>query len=122
MSQFININVVQINVRDWEKAKKFYADVLEWPVVFSSDEFGWHEFGVDNASHIALNHWKSADPLPSSGTIVVFSVENAHATAKNLRERGVKVDEVIDIPGMVSYGTFYDPEGNSLQFASNLAG
>ena len=31
---------------------------------------------------------------------------------------GVRCDDVVVIPNMVTYGTFYDPEGNSLQFAS----
>ena len=54
-----------------------------------------------------------------TGATPVFAVDDAHAAIGALRARGVKCDDVVVIPGMVHYGTFYDPEGNSLQVASN---
>jgi predicted enzyme related to lactoylglutathione lyase len=117
MSNFLNVNVVSLDVTDWEEAKKFYREILGWPVDFSSDEAGWEEYGVDNQTHISIN--RSDHPVVQhGGTTVVLRVNDAHAVTADLRSRGVKCDDVIVIPGMVTYGTFYDPFGNRIQFVT----
>jgi len=123
MSLFKNVNVVSYHVTDWEKAKKFYQETLEWPVVFISDEVGWMEFGLENEAHISIERWDGPEAAPpkNGGATAVLSVDDAVETTKALRARGVKCDDAITIPGMVCYGTFYDPEGNRLQFASNVS-
>jgi catechol-2,3-dioxygenase len=119
MSMFRNVNVISINVNDFEAAKKWYNEILDWPISFSSDEAGWHEYGRENETHVSLNRWDPAwGPAPQKGATAVFSVDNAHDAITALRAKGVKCDDVVVIPGMVSYGTFYDPEGNSMQVAS----
>jgi catechol-2,3-dioxygenase len=118
-SLFKNLNVIAMYVADFDAAKKWYNDILEWPVSFSSDEAGWHEYGRDDETHISLNRWDPAwGQLPVKGATPVFSVDSATATITALRAKGVKCDDVVVIPGMVAYGTFYDPEGNKLQVAS----
>lgn len=117
MSLFLNVNVVSLNVTDWERAKQFYRDVLGWQVAFSSDEVGWEEYGVENQAHVSINRSDHA-PAAHGGTTLVFGVEDAHAVTAALRAKGVRCDEVVTIPGMVTYGGFYDPDGNHLQFAS----
>ena len=48
---------------------------------------------------------------------MVFTVEDAYQAVEELRRRGLKCEDVVPIPGMVTYATFYDPEGNTLQMA-----
>jgi predicted enzyme related to lactoylglutathione lyase len=122
MSYFKNVNVVYYYVKNWERAKRFYTDVLEWPVAYGSDEIGWMEFGRDNETHIAINLARpdeAAEPGGHGGAIATLTVDDAHAVTAALRAKGVKCDDVVDIPGVVTYGTFYDPEGNRIQFASS---
>jgi predicted enzyme related to lactoylglutathione lyase len=123
MSLFKNVNVVSYHVTDWEKAKKFYQETLEWPVVFISDEVGWMEFGLENETHFSIERWDGPEPAPPKigGATAVLSVEDAIETTKKLRARGVRCDDAVTIPGMVCYGTFYDPEGNRVQFASEVS-
>jgi predicted enzyme related to lactoylglutathione lyase len=85
------------------------------------DQVGWEEYGLENATHIAINRRDGPEAVPprQGGATPVFSVEDAYKVAEALRAQGVKCDEVIAIPGVVTYGTFYDPEGNRFQFASN---
>ena len=118
MSLFKNVNVVSLDVTDWEQAKKFYRDTLGWPVAFTSDDAGWEEYGLDNQAHVSITRTDHA-PTVQNGTTLVLTVDNAHQTVAALRAKGVKCDDVIVIPGMVAYGSFYDPEGNRIQFASN---
>lgn len=119
MSVFKNVAVVALYVRNWEAAKKFYSDVLEWPVVYSSDEVGWIEYGRENEAHVAINRWEDTRPIPTSGATLVFTVDDPYQVTEALRLKGVRCDDVVHIPGVVTYGTFYDPEGNRIQFAGN---
>lgn len=117
MSLFKNVNVVSLDVTDWERAKKFYRELLGWPVAFSSDEAGWEEYGPENAAHVSISRTDHA-PAEPGGTTLVLTVENARETVAALRAKGIRCDDAVTIPGMVSYSTFYDPDGNRIQFAS----
>jgi len=117
MSLFKDVNVIYVDVKDWEGAKTFYRQVLEWPVAWSDDQIGWEEYGVDGATHVAINRGDGEAPGAGGGITCTFSVESCAKTTEALRARGVRCDEVVSIPGVVTYGTFYDPEGNRFQFA-----
>ncbi|MEW6181280.1 MAG: VOC family protein [Chloroflexota bacterium] len=120
MSIFENINVVYVYVRDWERAKQFYADVLQWPVAYQDDTIGWVEYGAEGQTHFAISRWDDPQSLPPQGlgATITFTVEDAEQATRLLRQKGVVCDEPINIPGVVLYGTFYDPEGNRFQMAS----
>jgi len=121
MSLFKNVSVVSYHVKDWEAAKKFYGETLEWQIVYASDELGWIEFGHGDGTHIAISRWDGPEPIPPylGGGTAVLSVENAVKTTEELRARGVRCDDAVSIPGAVCFGTFYDLEGNRIQFASD---
>jgi len=122
MSLFNGISVANVYVRNWQQARKFYAETLEWPVVYSSDEVGWEEYGFDKATHFAINRLDEKDPQPDGGHsshMIIFHVNNVAETTAALRARGVRCDDPVHIPGVVLYGTFYDPEGNRFQFVSD---
>jgi len=110
---------VSYNVTDWQRAKKFYSETLGLPVAFyMGDEVGWMQFG----EKMGLT-WRSiCGPAPTRSAAqwratVVFAVDDAHATVAELRKRGVKCDDPLAVPDMVTYANFYDPEGNRLQIA-----
>lgn len=118
MSTFQNISVVSYYVSDWERAKEFYTKVLEWPVAWADDGIGWVEYGEEHATHVAINRWDRDDPIPTAGGgIAVLGVESVKATYAELQAKGVKCDEPVSIPNVVNYGTFYDPDGNRIQYA-----
>ena len=113
------ISIVNYDVTDWNKAKEFYGHTLELPLFNSADDFGWCEFGGKDQVHLAISHWRGPDPLPptNGGGIAIFNVEDAVAAVAELRRRGVKCDDPVAVPGMVTYAQFYDPDGNRLQLA-----
>lgn len=121
MSLFKNVNVVYVYVKDWEAAKKFYRETLEWPVAYSDDQIGWEEYGVEDATHVAINKWDRSDPMPVAGGTVVLTVDDPYQVDAELRRRGVRCDDIVAIPEVVTYGTFYDLEGNRFQFAGSSA-
>ncbi len=121
MSLFKRVSVVSYHVKDWDAARKFYKEILEWPVAYESEEMGWMEFGFDNETHLAISRWDTVDPMPPyiGGATTVLAVDDAVAVTEKLRARGVRCDDAVTIPGTVCFGTFYDPEGNRIQFASD---
>jgi predicted enzyme related to lactoylglutathione lyase len=117
---FKSFGYVSYDVTDWQGAKKFYGETLGLPVAaFMNDEVGWMEYGEKDGTHIAISLWRGPAPLPprGGGAIVIFGVDDAYAMVKELRKRGVKCDDVTAIPDMVTYASFYDPDGNVLQVA-----
>lgn len=114
------LSIVSYTVSNWQRAKKFYAETLGLPVAaFITDEVGWMEFGEKDAVHLGIMLWRNPGPMPKGpgGGIAVFSVDDAYAAVAELRKKGVRCDEVIAVPNMVTYANFYDPDGNTLQVA-----
>jgi len=114
------LQIVSYNVSDWQRSKKFYGETIGLPVAaFMGDEVGWMEFGEKEDVHLAIGLWQGPGPLPrgDGGAIAVFEVEDAYQAVAELRQKGVKCDDVIAIPQMVTYANFYDPDGNRLQVA-----
>ena len=117
---FRKIDIVAYDVTDWQRAKKFYGETIGLPVAaFITDEVGWMEFDDKKGTHLAISLWREDRPMPKSmgGATVVFMVPDAYAAVKELRIRGVKCEDVVPIPQMVTYANFYDPDGNKLQVA-----
>ena len=56
---------------------------------------------------------------PSANTTIVLNVDSCADAVAELRKRGVRCDDPIGIPGMVTYASFYDPFGNRLQMCSD---
>ena len=119
MSIFKNVSVVEYHVKDWESAKKFYAEILEWPICWSDDNIGWYEYGKENETHISISRWQEGQPEPGTGgeAMAVFTVDDAVKATEFLRARGVKCDDAEGVPNMVTYANCFDPEGNRFQIA-----
>ena len=118
MSVLKRVSAVSYDVRNWEQAKKFYGETLGLPVAFASDEYGWNEYGAEADAHVAISRWTKPEPIPhDGGAIALFQVDDVPQAVAELRKRGVKCDDAVGIPNVVTYATFYDPEGNRLQMA-----
>ncbi len=120
MALFKKLGYISYEVTDWQRAKKFYGETLGLPVAeFMNDEVGWMEFGDKDFTHLAISLWRGPQPFPrgDGGGIAIFSVDDAYKTVTELRKRGVKCEDVIAVPEMVTYASFYDPDGNRLQVA-----
>lgn len=119
MSLLQGINVVSISVPDLAKGREFYQNVLGFgEPVYNYPEAGWIEFNPGAQSgHIALTNAEDGWQ-PSSSITIVLNTEDCAAACKALREKGVRCDDPVGIPGMVTYFNFYDPFGNRLQGCS----
>src|SRR5512140_770685 len=114
--------LVSVLISDWQRSKKFYGETIGLPVAaFMGDEVGWMEFGEKDGVHFAIEQWRGPGAFPGPagehGTTAIFEVDDAYQAAAELRAKGVKCDDVVAIPQMVTYANFYDPDGNRLQIA-----
>ncbi len=119
MNIFKGINVVSISVPDLDKAREFYRDVLGLgEPIYDLPDAGWIEFGSGSPfGNIAVTKVEPAWQ-PSTGTTIVFNVEDCHTACQELRQHGVRCEDPVVFPGYVTYCSFYDPFGNRLQMCS----
>ncbi len=57
---------------------------------------------------------------PEGEAIVTLDVEDVKAEAERLREAGVEVGTVLEIPSTIRLLDVYDPDGNRLQLSQDL--
>ncbi len=115
-----NLHIVSVPVKNWAQAKAFYGDTLGLPPGnFSSDDFGWMQFGQGDAMQLAISLVRAdeSEPVHGNGVVPIFDVEDAYEAVKELRAKGVRCDDVVPMPGVITTAYFYDPEGNRLQLA-----
>lgn len=116
------LSVAWYYVSDWGRAKKFYGETLGLPIAFAAEEAGWIEYGLPKQPTLGISRWTGPNPMPPTkgGGTATLACDDARGAIQRLRAKGVRCDEVEEIPGMVILGTFYDPEGNQLQLAQSL--
>lgn len=123
MTLFHGINVVSLSVPDLGAARDFYGNVLGLGApLYDMPEIGWVEFGSGGGGgNIAVTTNEPAQPL-STRTTIVLNTRDCFESCAELRRRGVRCEEPIVVPGVITYCTFYDPFGNRLQMCSEAIG
>ncbi len=108
----------KINVKDMERAKKFYSDVFNLEIMFAPPlEVGWCELQLPGgAPKLGLNLLEEGFK-PDAG-MLMMEVEDIEGTKAYLDGKGVETSEYTDIPGIVTYFYMKDSEGNSIQIVS----
>jgi catechol 2,3-dioxygenase-like lactoylglutathione lyase family enzyme len=111
--------VAMIAVKDLDKAKEFYTDLLNLNQVYENAGGMTYECGGGN-----LFVYKSPMAGANKSTCAWWGVEDCDATVEELRRKGVKFEH-FDIPGARYEGDihvigimrtawFKDPDGNIL--------
>jgi predicted enzyme related to lactoylglutathione lyase len=113
---------ISIQVMDWERATRWYQEVLEFKLIYDVPDMGWCELesGVPGTT-IGLSkvdHLQPADVITP-----ILGVKDIDAARRELEARGVRfIGETTTIPDLVRLASFTDPEGNILRLAQSLAG
>jgi len=103
-------------VRELEAARTFYRETL-----------GFEETAVDfdeRWSHLRNGEMEiglaEGDPQ-TDGAVAHVDVDDVKGEAERLREEGVNVGTVVEIPqGVMRLLDIYDPDGNRIQLAQEL--
>jgi predicted enzyme related to lactoylglutathione lyase len=115
------VDYVRVPVRDIEKAKHFYGELLGLEQNSNSPAGDWVEYEVGNVTLAVMTphtHDYEFTPLPP-GTIALRVPDVAAAKAK-LEATGVQVDEMWD-SGVCRGAGFSDPSGNRIIFHHRYA-
>ena len=115
------LGLVSYPVKNWEQAKKFYGETLGLPVAwFMGDEVGWIQYGDEQGAQLALSLLREGDvPKNDNGVVAIFDVEDVAQAVTELRAKGVRCNEPITIPQMVTFADIFDLEGNRIQLVNS---
>ena len=109
------------HVKDLAKAKRWYAEVLGFEVVFDLAEQGWCELATP-AKDAKLGLASDDTAAGSNQAYCAFGVADMAAAKAALVKHGVELEgDVVELPGLVKLLYFRDPEHNRLMFFQSLA-
>ena len=107
---------VWYHVKDLDEARRFYRDTLQ----FEEDAVDFQ----DRWSHVrrgAMEVGLAEGEPRDDGVVAHVDVDDVKAEAERLRDAGVNVGVVVEIPqGVMRLLDVYDPDGNRIQLAQEL--
>jgi catechol 2,3-dioxygenase-like lactoylglutathione lyase family enzyme len=107
---------VWYHVKSLEDARRFYRDTLEFEETAVDFDENWSHL-VRGGMEIGL---AQGDPR-DDGVVAHVDVDDVKAEAEKLRDAGVNVGTVVEIPqGVMRLLDVYDPDGNRIQLAQEL--
>jgi catechol 2,3-dioxygenase-like lactoylglutathione lyase family enzyme len=106
-------------VSDLDAAQVFYAR-LGFEEVYRDEEGRWSRVVRDGAE-VALTEDESvATVTDDEGGVLTLDVQDVKAEAERLRDEGVEVGVVVEIPGTIRLLDVFDPDGNRIQLTEPL--
>ena len=108
--------VVWYRVRDLGRGRDFYTETLGFTETYFDEEGRWARL-ERSGMEIAL-----AEGEPEDGGVAHVEVPDVKAEAERLRRVGVEVGVVLELHGELRILDVFDPDGNRVQLAQELAG
>jgi catechol 2,3-dioxygenase-like lactoylglutathione lyase family enzyme len=108
--------IVWYRVRDLDAARAFYRDALRFEEVYVDWEDRWARLDR-NGCEIALSEGEPEE----EGAVATVDVDDVKAEATRLREHGVNVGVVLELHEEMRLVDVFDPDGNRLQLAQEVA-
>jgi catechol 2,3-dioxygenase-like lactoylglutathione lyase family enzyme len=107
---------VWYRVRDLDAARAFYRDRLGLAEVEVNADEGWITL-LRGQTQIGL---AQGEPEPQ-GPVALIDVEDIRAETERLRGLGVEVGVVLELHEEIRIADVFDPDGNRVQLAEELA-
>ncbi len=105
---------VWYHVRDLDEGRRFYRETLGFEELAVDFEQRWSTLR-HGAMEVGL-----VEGEPSEEGVAHVDVTDLKAEAERLREAGVEVGIVLELPGEMRLLDVYDPDGNRIQLAEEL--
>ena len=110
---FTGFSHVMMWTNDFDRALKWYTEVLGCNVLFSHAPH-YASLRLESAGvNIALHPTEADGKDVGHGPMPYFKTDNIEETLKSLEAKGVKVGK-IQQEGPTKFATFWDSEGNAL--------
>jgi catechol 2,3-dioxygenase-like lactoylglutathione lyase family enzyme len=107
---------VWYRVRDLDASRRFYVETLGFEVTAFDEAEGWVNLR-HGEMEIALMR---GEPVEDGGVAHV-DVADVKAEAERLREAGVDIGVVFELHGEIRLLDVFDPDGNRIQLAQDVA-
>jgi catechol 2,3-dioxygenase-like lactoylglutathione lyase family enzyme len=104
-------------VRDLDESRTFYCGRLGFVEAYVDEDDRWVRL-VRGEAEVALVEGLSGDGEEEA--ILTLDVADVKAEAERLRDAGVRVGTVLEIPGTIRLLDVFDPDGNRLQLSQDL--
>lgn len=107
---------VWYHVRDLDAARGFYTGKLGFSETYVDEDDRWAKL-EHGEMRIAI-----AEGQPQKeGPVAIVDVQDVKAEAERLRDEGVDVGTVLEIHDQLRVVDLFDPDGNRVQLAQELA-
>jgi catechol 2,3-dioxygenase-like lactoylglutathione lyase family enzyme len=107
---------VWYRVKDIDAARAFYTQKLGFTESYVDDDGSWARL-ERNGMEIALAEGEPEE----EGGVATVDVEDLKAEADRLRGEGVEVGVVFELHGEMRLLDVFDPDGNRIQLAEDVA-
>jgi catechol 2,3-dioxygenase-like lactoylglutathione lyase family enzyme len=108
---------VWYNVRDLDEGRAFYRDKLGFVETYFDAEGRWSKL-ERGGMEVGLAEGEPEE----EGGVANVEVEDIKAEAERLRADGIEVGVVLELHGEMRLLDVFDPDGNRIQLAQELAG
>ena len=108
-------------VTDLEAAQDFYSRTFGFEEVYKDEEDRWARM-VRNGLEVALDEGEveGGGEKGEEEVIATLEVADIKAEAERLRDAGVNVGVVLEIPGTIRLLDVFDPDGNRIQLSEDV--
>jgi catechol 2,3-dioxygenase-like lactoylglutathione lyase family enzyme len=111
-----------LNVTSFDRSIDWYTSVLGMKLLYRMDDIAWCELET-KVARVTVGLSQVETVPVGGGATLTFGVTDIEAAKAALDAAGVRQDgPIADVPGMVRYLTFYDPDGNALMFYQDMSG
>ena len=105
------------HVRDLDRARAFYKELLGFRETFADDEGKW--VALDRGpTEIALTEGEPAEG--DEGGVAAVDVDSVKSERERLAEAGVEVGTAVELHGAIRVLDVFDPDGNRIQLTEDL--
>jgi CreA protein len=109
--------LIQLGVKDLDRAIRFYTDVLGFELAERRDDLQFAHLDT-NVDGLQIGLSQQSEPKGSGSVLLNIGVKDVAAARAALEARGVVFRRpTVVIPGKVALAEFADPDGNLLRFA-----
>ena len=108
-------------VTDLDAARDFYKRIFGFEQVYVDEEDRWARM-VRNGVEIALaeGEFEGGGEGGEEEVIATLEVADIKSEAERLRDAGVNVGVVLEIPGTIRLLDVFDPDGNRIQLSEDV--